>query len=108
MYFYYYPTLNQYKCTSDFNCPTNYNFFIKEKLKCIDNCEKDNTYKYQYNGECYIECPKDTYHEDNTFICKDKNINKCLLSQNVINTLNQNITDTEIEKYTKNFATEFQ
>jgi hypothetical protein len=30
---------------------------IIEKNKCIDICENDDTYKYEYKNICYISCP---------------------------------------------------
>ena len=109
LYYYYYNSYNQYKCTDNLICPENYNLLIEDKKKCTDNCQKDNIYKYRYNGICLKECPSDTAtNGTNDFICKDKNINKCLLSENKINYLDDNITDNEIETMTKNFAREFQ
>ena len=31
---------------------------VVEKGICIDQCKKDNKYKYEYNNICYEECPK--------------------------------------------------
>ena len=106
-YFYYYTSIGHYKCTQDFECPETYNLKIEEKGKCIDYCENDNIYKYQYNGECYKECPDNTNHDDNEFICKDINLNKCLLTENIINSLNENSTDDEVEKFVKKYVNEF-
>ena len=107
-FFYYYNKFGQYKCTSSFQCPKDYNLLVKAKKKCINNCEYDDTYKYQYNGECLIKCPNNTYHRDNEYICKDININKCLLSENCYYSLNENLTDNEIELFSKNYAKEFK
>lgn len=43
-----------------FSCPKEYNKVIPGKKQCIDNCSKDDTYKYQFRSECYKECPKGT------------------------------------------------
>ena len=107
-FFYYYNKFGQYKCTSSFQCPKDYNLLVKAKKRCINNCEYDDTYKYQYNGECLIKCPNNTYHRDNEYICKDININKCLLSENSYYSLNENLTDNEIEIFSKNYAKEFK
>ena len=44
---------------------------IIEKEKCIDNCENDDTFKYEYDNLCFIECPNGTFisKEDN-FLCE--------------------------------------
>jgi hypothetical protein len=46
-----------------------YNKFISNKTKCIDDCNNDDIYKYEYNNNCYEECPNDTYHRENSTIC---------------------------------------
>ena len=108
LYYYYYTSYNQYRCTDNLICPESYNLLIKEKKKCTDDCLKEDIYKYQYNGICLKECPDGTTNdESNEFICKDKNIDKCILSGNKIR-FDDNITESEIETMTKNFAREFQ
>ena len=47
-HYYYFDNSNVYHCTNDEVCPTDYILFIPEKRKCIDQCEKDNTYKHKY------------------------------------------------------------
>ena len=45
--------------------------FIIEKDKYIDNCTKDDIYKYEYNKTCYISCPKDTHISlNNKYLCE--------------------------------------
>ena len=39
-YYYYFDELGIYHCTETNTCPNEYNKFIKEKNKCIDQCEK--------------------------------------------------------------------
>ena len=51
--YYYFDNSNVYHCTSSEVCPSEYNLFIPEKRKCIDQCEKDNTYKHEYHQRCY-------------------------------------------------------
>ena len=74
-HYYYWDQDNVYHCTENEECPTEYNFLILEKKKCIDHCEKDNIYKYEYHHTClpyivnettYIEeqIPKTTYIEN--------------------------------------------
>ena len=108
LYFYYFTPYNQYKCTETSICPKDFNLLIKEKRKCTDNCIKDDLYKYQYNGNCFIECPDGTVNEINEYICKDQTPDKCVISENAISYLNDNITDNEIETIANSFANEFQ
>ena len=103
-YLYYYTYLGQYKCTDIYDCPEDYNLLIIEKKKCIDNCEKDDIFKYQYNGECNKICPIETRLSEDKNLCKDVNLNKCKLTQNKIYYLNENITDNEIDKKAKSLC----
>ena len=52
-YYYYFNSTNNYECTSTKNCPYNYSKLIKEKNQCIDNCTKDEKYKYEFYSTCY-------------------------------------------------------
>ena len=65
-YYYYFDESNKYYCTLNLSCPVNYKL-ITSKKKCIDECKNDNTYKYEYNAICYINCPEETI--DNNYIC---------------------------------------
>ena len=57
-YYYYYDiSKNDYSCTSSSDCPNNCNILITAKNKCIDECKKDNIYKYEHNSDCVKECP---------------------------------------------------
>ena len=67
-YYYYFDESNQYKCTTQEICPNNYKL-IELKKKCIDKCENDNNYKYEYNLICYVNCPEGTINEENSYIC---------------------------------------
>ena len=57
---YYFNSEKKYFCTIDKKCPDEYNKFIKEKNRCIDNCFNDNIYKFEFNNICYKSCPKNT------------------------------------------------
>ena len=75
---YYYEEKNnnniKYKCTKAKECPEEYNKLIPDIGKCIDKCEKENIYKYEYGNECLNDCPigtiKNKNENDNTFYCK--------------------------------------
>ena len=107
IYYYYYTTYDQYKCTSIPECPKEYKLLIKNKNKCINNCIDDDKYKFKYNGECLEECPNNT-EDNNDYLCKDINLNKCVLSENKYNSLNKEITDEEIELAAEKYTQEFQ
>ena len=65
-----------------FSCSKNYKE-IKKKLiynndSCIDNCQFNTIYKYEYEDRCYKECPKGTHSsETNKYLCEN-NIKECL------------------------------
>ena len=50
-YKYYFDEFNEFHCTQ--TCPTKYNKFIPDKNKCIDNCENDEIYRYEFDNICY-------------------------------------------------------
>ena len=56
---------------------------------CVNNCNNDKIYKYEYNYFCYDKCPKGTHPlKNNKYIC-EKNIVECLKKYYFIN-LNDN------------------
>ena len=70
-FYYYFDSSNKYKCTDDYNCPSEQNKLIKEKNKCINNCKNDEIYQYEYNNACYKSCPEGTIgSENNYFLCQ--------------------------------------
>ena len=102
-YYYYFNYLGQYKCTVYPQCPEEAKLFIKEKNKCLDDCLKDNDYKYQYNGNCLLECPKDTINDN--YICREKGTDICTLSTNEMNSVNL-ATSEGAEVIIKNYINE--
>ena len=54
------------------------NRLIYQNNTCINNCQDDEIYKYEYDYICYSECPKGTHNSDNNNYLCEKNINKCL------------------------------
>ena len=87
-------------------CPDEYNLFIKEINKCIDDCKKDREFKYKYNDQCFKKCPNNTL-DNNDYICKDLQSNKCLLTITEISYLNENFTMDDAQILTIKFAKEF-
>ena len=66
-------------------CFTNSSKLISSLKKCVDDCSREDTYKYEYNGKCFSGgCPEGTISTtSNEFICINKlfcqkyyNINK--------------------------------
>ena len=76
-YYYYFTSNNEYKCTQTNSCPNEQNKLISEKSKCIDQCNKDDTYINEYNNECLKTCPDNTVLENN--ICKNVETEKATL-----------------------------
>ncbi len=106
-YYFYYTKFNQYKCSKLTLCPEDYYLLIRPKEQCIENCSKDDEYKYQYNGECYKECPENSSNINNDYICLDNNINICSLSKREILIKNEIITEEEKETLAKSYAKEY-
>ena len=58
--FYYYISFGNYECTTNNECPPEHIKLITNKNKCIDSCDNDDTYQFDYNNICYYECPHGT------------------------------------------------
>ena len=102
--FYYYNEYKQYKCVENLPCPKEAILLIKEKNKCINDCKNDNTYKYQYNGFCYKECPGGTKNNNN--ICEDEKKEVFTLTQNNIN-INYTSFIDKIDNFVQSYSNEF-
>ena len=82
----YYFNNSVYYCTENNNCPEEYNLLIIDKKRCIDDCSKDNEYKYQYDNNCTKNCPQNT--ETNEFFCEPCEGGVCGNSAVVLNDVN--------------------
>ena len=71
-HYYYFDNTAQYACTSSNKCPSLYKNLIESKKKCIDDCKKDNKYKYEYNTNCLEQCPSDTKIYEQEKKCLDE------------------------------------
>ena len=97
-YYYYFNETYHYICTE--NCSGTYDKVIIEKKKCIDNCHKDNIYKYEYDKICYEKCPNGTIYNEEEGICiKEKEFVETTFINNVFSSLvstqiNINISNT--------------
>ena len=105
--FYYYNENNQYKCTKDQYCPIDYILFIKEKGKCINDCKKDDIFKYKYDNQCLKECPKDTIQDSLNHLCKDRKTDISVLTETFHAFLSGNITDEELRQLILNYKNNF-
>ena len=56
-HYHFFDKKNNYFCTNEKLCPEEYNKLIPIKNECIDNCEKDDIYKYEFRKICYEKCP---------------------------------------------------
>ena len=91
-FYYYFDDIEKYQCTPERKCADNYNKLITEKNKCVDNCTKDNIYKYEYNFTCLEFPPNDTIiniaHTTN-YLIETTNIitlNKSNIVNDIVNT----------------------
>ena len=96
--YYYYIIYGKYSCTNNNQCPSQANFLIKEKKRCIDSCKNDDDYKYEFNYECIKKCP-DEAEADEDNVCRLKNKKKCYLYSDYF--LNVNYTELESSKFSK-------
>jgi hypothetical protein len=103
-YRYYMTSYGQYKCSKDNQCNDVARLYIKEKNKCINNCSLDDTFIYQYNGECVNKCPDTTELINNTCIIKNNEL--CSIKLNEYN-LEENLTDENIDLLAKTYASEY-
>ena len=96
--------LINFNCVED--CSGQYNKLIINKSKCIDECKNDDIYKYEYNNNCYKDCPNNTIQCENNFTCIDKPGNKNEYLNKIIeeivpdniNNSNKEIQDQVLEK----------
>ena len=70
--YHYFDNENQtYICTKNLTCPNEYKKLIEEKSECIDDCQKDSIYRYQFRNKCYDKCPNDTeISDEKDFYCE--------------------------------------
>ena len=109
--FYYFDAYNRFKSLNSLNCPEEAKYVIKEKKSCIDDCKKDEEYKYLYSGKCLKSCPKGT--KNSSFICLENpnksylGINELYLKKNDSLDIIETLVNTYISEfsYTPNHAT---
>ena len=84
-YYYYFDSFHEYHCTEKEECPSGYKL-ISEKNKCIDKCNNDDEYKYEYKDKCYSSPVKPECTNDSLYI--NKLTNECLNECNGIDFFN--------------------
>ena len=79
---------------------------IEDKNQCIYDCNIDDEYKYQYNGECLKKCPENSKPNSKNQ-CIDLNIEKCTLTIKSIKMKGLSINSSIIDEMVKTYANEF-
>ena len=52
-------------------CQKDKSKYISETKNCIDDCSKDDNYKYEFRNNCYNKCPNKTKSSlDNIYLCE--------------------------------------
>ena len=71
-YHYHNPINNKYYCTKDESCPEEFDKLIPDDNICVNDCSKDNYYKYEFRHICYHECPLNIseYSENKNYFCE--------------------------------------
>ena len=103
-YFYYYTFYGQYKCSSNNYCPEEAHIYIKELNKCTNDCSKEESYIYEYDGNCLINCPENTSPFNN--MCIDNDIHLCSKTEKIIENIEEFDMD-ELDIYGKNYVKDF-
>ena len=108
-YFYYNSSSNIYYCTEKAICPQSHSKLILERNECVNKCEEDNIYKYEFRKRCYEQCPENsTEVEDNTVnnkyfckpLCPEETPFEHILTQECVK--NCPIKDLKLKKYRLN------
>ena len=97
--YYYYISLGKYFCTVNNQCPSQSSLLIRDKKRCVDSCQIDEEYKYEFNYECVKRCPEEETEPDENNICRLKNKKKC--HKYTDNFLNVNYTDLELSRFNR-------
>ena len=105
--YYYYISFGQYFCTENNQCPLIANLLIRNKAQCTNNCNNNKEYKFQFNYECYKECPDGTEANEKN-ICELKNKKKCYLySDYFLNVNYKSLESNNFENLIKRYINGF-
>ena len=88
---------------------------VRDKNQCIEDCKKDDTYKFLYENKCFIECPNDAPYKDisdmacsGDCLAEDFFLNKCKinnknlltkedLAKKIMTSINEGLLDEYIQ-----------
>ena len=70
-YFYYDKSSNTYYCTESSTCPNNYSKLILNRSECVNKCEENNDYKYEFRNGCYEQCPENSTKVENNIVINE-------------------------------------
>ena len=68
--YYFFNSTNDYQFTQDKNCPNEYSKLVKDRNECINDCNNDTSYIYEFKDICYKNCPPGTKLKNNN-ICEE-------------------------------------
>ena len=103
--------IKTFKCTSDFNCPTNYPYLIinsQNIRQCIKNCPTD--YSYIYNMQCFNHKLNGTSFDlNNNEGIDDFNIedNQCIINDYITSTIDKEHIKDVKQDYVNNYINEY-
>ena len=89
-------------CSNDWKLKQKKIIYNKNIYECVESCDNNTQYKYEYNGNCLENCPNGFLYENNSNVinkCKCE-LDKCLLCPQVA--LNYNLcTQCNVNYYPK-------
>ena len=77
----------------DIICPKNKSKLIEDKNECIESCDKDDNYKFEFSNKCYKECPPLTVQTNNNkcdLICSEEYPYEMIDTQECVKSCNIN------------------
>ena len=106
-YYYYLNENNESFCTENETCYGIYDKLIIEKNECVNICQFDSIYKYEYNNICYNKCPNGTIYDENEKKCFDeKNIQTTFITTEIFKSHLNSIKSTSIDINFSSFLNE--
>ena len=97
-YYYVDETTNKSYCTPNLSCPKKYPKLIQNRSRCIDNCEKDPIFKYEYQGICHDKLYNDIINNSSYIDITETNNRKSfseiynidlILNETIMNNISQ-------------------